>query len=582
MLLLLLLTIGLNVYLYIAIPKGFFPQQDTGELMGFVRADQNTSFQTMKQKLLEATAIVQKDPAVDRVTGFTGGGFGGTASANVIVGLKPLSERKESADQVIARLRPQLSRIQGAQAFMQSMQDIRIGGRQSNSQYQYTLQGDDLTELRSWSDKLRLALQDVPEVTDVDTDQQPGGLEQRVIVDRDVASRLGLTQSQIDNTLYDAFGQRQVSTIFRPLNQYKVVMEVAPQYWQDPETLRDIFVSTSGGPVSGSAATNAVAGTASVAAQKTRSRAAASSASSNNAASVASDAARNLATNQLANSGRGGASSAAAVSSRQETMVPLASFAHFETGTTPTMVSHQGTSVATTIAFNLPVGESLSTAVAAIDRATNRIGMPATIHGGFQASARSFQQSLAKEPYLILASLVAVYIVLGILYESLIHPITIISTLPSAGVGALLALMATGNEFSLIAFIGILLLIGIVKKNGIMMVDFAIEGERTLGLTPEAAIMRACLLRFRPIMMTTFAAILGALPLALAAGDGTELRRPLGIAIVGGLLLSQLLTLFTTPVVYLYIEKLRSWRTRRNPARAVGRFAGGPSHVGAE
>ena len=574
MLSILLLTIGLNVYLYVIVPKGFFPQQDTGVLMGFVRADQTTSFQTMKQKLIEASAIVQKDPAVERVTGFTGGGFGGGASANLIVGLKPLSERSESADRVIARLRPQLIRMQGVQAFFQSMQDIRIGGRQSNSQYQYTLQADNLSDLRLWADRLRIALQDVPEVADVDSNQQPGGLEQQVIVDRDVASRLGLTSSQIDNTLYDAFGQRQVSTIFRPLNQYRVVMEVAPQYWQDPSTLNDLFVSTSGGAPSGSQSTNAVAGTTSTAKKQ-------SATSKNATASVANDSARNLASNQLANSGRGGASSGAAVSSRMETMVPLAAFAHFSTGKTPTTVNHHGTQVATTISFNLPVGVSLSTAVAAIDRTMNRIGVPATVHGGFQGTASTFQKSLAKEPLLILASLIAVYIVLGILYESLIHPITIISTLPSAGVGALLALLATGNEFSLIAFIGILLLIGIVKKNGIMMVDFAIEGERTLGLSPEAAIMRACLLRFRPIMMTTFAAILGALPLALSAGDGTELRRPLGIAIVGGLLLSQLLTLYTTPVVYLYIERLRQWRKQESSQHKAG-LTGGIVEVGAE
>ena len=573
MLLILAATVGLNIYLYTVIPKGFFPQQDIGQLRGSVRADQSTSFQLMKQKLQEIEAIVRHDPAVATVVASTGGGSGGggaTNTASLDIALKPLSERNLSADQVIARLRPKFTRVKGVQSFLQASQDIRIGGRQASSQYQYTLQGDNVEELRVWSERLRRALQTVPEVTDVDSDQQVGGLETDLIVDRDTASRLGLTESQIDNTLYDAFGQRLVSTIYNPLNQYHVVMEVAPEYWQNPETLNSIYVSTAAGTVSGTQSTNAVAGTfqASTTSQATQTATTASA----SAAAVASDTARNAAANQLANSGRGSASTGSAVSASLETMVPLAAFAHFETGKTPVSVNHQGTSVATTIAFNLPVGESLGTAVDAIGRAMNRIEVPVTIHGGFQGTAKTFQASLQNEPFLIAAALVAIYIVLGVLYESYIHPITILSTLPSAGIGALIALIATGNEFSLTAMIGVLLLIGIVKKNAIMMIDFAIVAERDDGLNSRDAIRRACLLRFRPILMTTLAAVFGALPLVLATGDGTELRRPLGISIIGGLFVSQLLTLYTTPVVYLYLDRLNvRWarRSSRRPPRTL-------------
>jgi multidrug efflux pump len=569
MMLILAATVGLNVYLYTVIPKGFFPQQDIGQLRGSVRADQSTSFQLMKQKLREIEAIVRHDPAVATVVASTGGGSGGggaTNTASLDIALKPLSERNLSADQVIARLRPKFMRVKGVQSFLQASQDIRIGGRQASSQYQYTLQGDNVEELRVWSERLRRALQNVPEVTDVDSDQQVGGLETDLIVDRDTASRLGLTESQIDNTLYDAFGQRLVSTIYNPLNQYHVVMEVAPEYWQNPETLNSIYISTAAGTVSGTQSTNAVAGTYQVTSTTSATTAAAS------AAAVASDTARNAAANQLANSGRGSASTGSAVSASLETMVPLATFAHFDTGKTPVSVNHQGTSVATTIAFNLPVGESLGTAVDAIDRAMNRIEVPVTIHGGFQGTAKTFQASLQNEPYLIVAALVAIYIVLGVLYESYIHPITILSTLPSAGIGALIALIATGNEFSLTAMIGVLLLIGIVKKNAIMMIDFAIVAERDDRLDARDAIRRACLLRFRPILMTTLAAVFGALPLVLATGDGTELCRPLGISIIGGLFVSQLLTLYTTPVVYLYLDRLNvRWgrRSRRRPPRTL-------------
>jgi multidrug efflux pump len=479
----------------------------------------------------------------------------------MIIALKPLAERRVTADQVIGRLRPQLARVDGVNAFLQSQQDIRSGGRAANSQYQYTLFGDDLRELQTWTSKLRQALQNVPEIADVDTDLQPGGLETDLVIDRDAASRLGLSASQIDSTLGNAFTQAQVSTIYNPYSpqQYHVVMEVAPEFWQSPETLNEIYVSTSGGAVSGTQATQAVAGTTRVG-------------KGGAVTAAATDEARNLANNSLATGGRRNTSTGSAVSTSKEKMVPLSAFAHFATGTTPVSVNHTGTSVSTSIAFNLPEGVSLSEAVAAIDRTTNRIGMPASVHGAFYGTARTFQQSLNNEPLLILAALVAVYIVLGVLYESYFHPLTIISTLPSAGVGALLALLATNVEFSLIAFIGILLLIGIVKKNAIIMIDFAIHAQREHGMDAPAAIAHACALRFRPIMMTTFAAIAGALPLALASGDGTEMRRPLGIAIVGGLVVSQLLTLYTTPVVFLYVEKWRN-RWQRRTAESSGEAA---------
>jgi multidrug efflux pump len=556
MMLLLGATVGLNIYLYVVIPKGFFPQQDTGQLQGGIRGDAQSSFQLMKRKLQEVAAIIQADPAVNTVTGSVGGGGfgpsgGGGANANVTIALKPLAERQISADQIIARLRPKLSKVSGVATFLQAVQDVRGGGRSANAQYQWTLLGDDLAELQSWSQKLRTALQDMPEVTDVDTDLQPGGLEADLIVDRDTASQLGLTEIQIDNALGDAFAQAQVSNIYNPFSpqQYHVVMEVAPEFWQNPEVLKELYVSTSGGAVTGTQATQAVAGTTVL---KTAASATTSS------AAVAEDAARNLAANSLANAGRGNTSTGSAVSVAKETVVPFSAFSHFATGTTPVSVNHTGTSVSTAIAFNLPDGESLNTALDAIERKMAQIHVPVTIRGGTYGTARLFQQSNSNTPLMTLAALLAIYVVLGVLYESYSQPITILSTLPSAGVGALLALMATGTEFSLIAFLGILLLIGIVKKNAIMMVDFALEAERNLGMDPRTAIAHACSLRFRPIMMTTCAAIAGALPLAIASGDGTEMRRPLGIAIVGGLVVSQLLTVYTTPVVYLYVH--RYWK----------------------
>jgi multidrug efflux pump len=552
-------TIALNFFLYIVIPKGLFPQQDTGQLRGGIRGDAASSFQLMKAKLQQVAAIIQADPAVDTVTGSVGsGGFGpgggGGAAANVTINLKPLKVRRISADHVIARLRPQLAQVAGANTFLQAIQDFGgPGGRSGNSQYQFTLLGDDLTELRLWSQKLRVALQDMPEITDVDTDLQPGGLETDLIVDRDSASRLGLSEIQIDNALGDAFAQAQVSTIYNPFSpqQYHVVMEVAPEFWQNPEILKSLYVSTAGGAPSGTQLTQAVAGTTILQA--------ASAASST---SVAQDVARNLAANSLANAGRGNTSTGSAVSLSQETMIPFSAFSHFVTGTTAVSVNHTGTSVSTSIAYNLPEGVSLGTATDAIAKKMADIHMPVSIRGGDYGTARLFQQGIGNLPLLLVAAIAAIYVVLGMLYENYGQPLTILSTLPSAGLGALLALLATGTEFSLIAFLGILLLIGIVKKNAIMMVDFALDAERTLGMDPLKAIEHACRLRFRPIMMTTCAAIAGALPLAVATGNGTEMRRPLGIAIVGGLIVSQLLTVYTTPVIYLYLR--RYWKHLKN------------------
>ncbi|MDR6870766.1 multidrug efflux pump [Bosea sp. BE125] len=541
-------VVGLNVYLYDIIPKGFFPQQDTGRIIGAIQADQSISFQLMQQKLAQFVAIVRQDPAVDTTVAFTGGGQ--TNSGSVFMSLKPMAERKISADRVIARLRRELSAVPGATLFLQAVQDIRVGGRAGNAQYQYTLQGSTLEELYEWAPKITAALQGQPNLSDVNSDQQNKGLQSNLVVDRDTAARLGISMSQINNTLYDAFGQRQVSTIFVARNQYHVIMEVAPRFWQNPETLKNVYISTSGGSVGGSLATNAVSGTVAAAGQ---------SASVN---SASANAARNLATNSIGQTGRGTASSGSAVSTSSETMVPLSTLARFEPGSTPLSVNHQGLFVASTISFNLPPDVSLSAAVETIEATMNRIGVPATIRGSFQGTARAFQASLSNQPYLILAALITIYLVLGVLYESYVHPLTILSTLPSAGVGALLALMAFNTEFSIMALIGVILLIGIVKKNAIMMIDFALDAQRTRGLSAFDAIHEACLLRFRPIMMTTLAAMLGALPLAIGLGEGSELRQPLGIAIVGGLILSQILTLYTTPVIYLYADRFRAWCQR--------------------
>jgi multidrug efflux pump len=555
--LILVATVILNVYLFVIVPKGFFPQQDTGLLIGGVQADQSISFQSMRQKMVQLAAIVKSDPAVQNVISFTGGRQ--TNSGFVYVALKPLAERKISADQVIGRLRGKLSQVPGASLYLQAGQDIRVGGRAGNAQYQYTLQADNLGELRIWAPKLTEALQHMPELSDVNSDQQDKGLETDLVIDRDTAARLNLKASQIDNTLYDAFGQRQVSVVYNPLNQYHVVMEVAPEFWQSSEALNELYVSTSGGSVSGTQLSGPVAGTTSL--SKSRSN------TTTSAASIANDAARNASLNAITVIGHGSASSATALSTATETMIPLSAVSKFAPGATPLGVNHQGHFAAATISFNLPAGKSLSDATAVVEQTMAKIGAPATVHGSFQGTAQAYQQSLANEPILILAALLAVYIVLGILYESYVHPITILSTLPSAGVGAVLALMFFHIDFTIMALIGVILLIGIVKKNAIMMIDFALDAERNQGLDSRAAIYRACLLRFRPIMMTTAAALFGAMPLAIGFGEGSELRRPLGISIVGGLLVSQMLTLFTTPVIYLYLDRFRLWWGARRQRR---------------
>ena len=485
-----------NFYLYTIVPKGFFPQQDTGRISGGIQADQNISFQAMKHKLADFIAIAKSDPAVENVVGFIGGGQRNTGF--IFLSLKPRSERKVSADQIINRLRPKLSREPGASLFLQADQDIRMGGRAGNAQYQYTLQSDELTDLQLWEPKIRQALKNLPIITDVNSDKQDKGAQTKIIIDRDSAAKLGVTVKMIDNVLNASFGQRQVSTIYAPLNQYYVIMEVAPKYWQNPESLHDIYIITANGA-----------------------------------------------------------------------QIPLSAFSHFEPSFGPLGVNHQGQFAASTISFNLKEGVSLSQATLDIQHTFSSIGVPSSIRGGFQGTAKVFQASLKNQPWLILSALLAVYIVLGILYESYIHPLTIISTLPSAGVGALLALLAFDMELNIMAMIGVILLIGIVKKNAIMIIDFAIHAERTRGISSHDAIYEACQLRFRPIMMTTMAALLGALPLALGLGEGSELRQPLGISIVGGLIVSQVLTLYTTPVVYLYLDKLSIWWRQRHLVKTL-------------
>ncbi|MGH7122302.1 MAG: efflux RND transporter permease subunit [Acetobacteraceae bacterium] len=541
-------TLALTVFLFVTIPKGLFPSQDTGVLIGGVQADQSISFQSMEKKLAQFMAIIRANKAVENVTGFTGGGS--TNSAFVFVTLKPLAQRSASASEVIAELRRPLGRIAGARLFLQPAADIRAGGRQSNATYQFTLQGTSASDVYAWTKKLEKTLAHSPILRDVSSDQQQGGLEANVVIDRATAARLGVTPAQIDNTLDDAFGQRQVSTIYRQMNQYHVVMEVAPQYWQNPSILKDIYISTAGGSAAGTAISGFAAGTV------------ASSSSSLSTAAIAADSARNAALNAIAASGKTSASSGTAVSTQAETMVPLSAVSHFAPGTTPLSVNHQGLFVASTISFNLARGKSIGTAGAAIRQAMRDIDMPPSIHGSFAGTAALAAKSFSQEPILILAALLAVYTVLGILYESTIHPITILSTLPSAGVGALLALMLVHMQFTIISLIGLILLIGIVKKNAIMMIDFAIHAERSRHLTPRRAIREAAILRFRPIMMTTMAAIFGAAPLVLSPGYGAELRQPLGITIIGGLIVSQALTLYTTPVIYLYLDRFSLWLRR--------------------
>ncbi len=488
-------TVCLAVFLYVAIPKGFFPQQDTGRINGNARASEDTSFQTMQEKLREYLLIIKADPAVRIVEGT----ISRANAAYISISLKPLAERKASVFEVINRLRPRLARVPGATLFMTPQQDVQIGGRSGNAQFQYTLQGDNLRDLLAFAPLVEERLRKVRELQDVNSDLQNRALQAGLVIDRDTAGRLGLTPQTIDNALYDAFGQRQVSTMYKGLNQYHVVMEVAQQFQQSPDALKDIYVQSASG---------------------------------------------------------------------QE--IPLSAFTHYESSITSLAVAHQGQFPAITLTFNLAPNVTLGQAVIAVQNVVRTMVVPATIHPSFQGTAQVFEASLATMPYLILAALVTVYIVLGILYEDYVHPITILSTLPSAGVGALLALLIFRTELSIIAVIGIILLIGIVKKNAILMIDVAIETERTEGHSPEQAIYQACLLRFRPIMMTTMAAMFGGLPIALGGGNGSEFRRPLGIAIVGGLIVSQMLTLYTTPVVYLYMDRLRAWLSGNKVLRPLG------------
>ena len=502
----LLATIGLNVYLFIHVSKGFFPEQDNGRIIGAIQADQDTSFQAMNNILLRMIDIVKGDPAVENVLGFTGGGAGTTTNtARMFILLRPVEQRKATAGQIITRLRPKLAVVPGATLYMVPSQDVRVGGRLSNAEYQFTMQGDNLADLTAFAPRMLEALRHIPIITDVNSDAQNRGLQSLVDYDRATAARFGISPQLLDNTLYDAFGQRQVSTVFTGLNQYHVVMEAAPEFWQNPQTLREVYVTSSSG-----------------------------------------------------------------------TQVPLSALAHYAPDTAPLAVNHQGLFPAITISFNLAPGVALGEAVKAIDATASRLGRPPTIQNSFTGTAEAYQQSLGSEPLLIATALAAVYIVLGILYESYVHPITILSTLPSAGIGALLALMITHTDLTVIAIIGIILLIGIVKKNAIMMVDFALAAERNEGKNSRDSIFEACLLRFRPILMTTLAAAFGALPLALGTGTGSELRRPLGITIIGGLIVSQLLTLYTTPVVYLYFDRLQHWWDRvRSRGPAEGPLTGG-------
>ena len=545
--------IALNVFLLQLVPSTFFPEQDNGILQGQIIADQSISFQAMEQKLAQLQAIVQQDPAVASVAGFAGGRALNTA--NVFIELKPLSQRKLSASQVVSRLRPKLNAVSGARLFLQAAQDLRIGGRQSAAEYQYTLTSDDPNALFKWVPKLVTALsKDRADVTDVNSDLQQHGLQIYVNINRAVAARYGFAPNQIDNVLYDAFGQRTVSTIFNQINQYFVVMEVAPKYWQYPQMIDRIRFSTAAGNASGTQQTQMPGNT--VTPVRTSSSATTqASAPGTNALNANAEA--NVLTNAIANS-RGGSSSGSADSTAAETMVPFPALASSISNHTATQVSHQGGLVAATISFNLPPGGSLSKATAEINRASQEMGLPASIHGSFAGAAQVYAQSMSTMPLLILAALAAVYIVLGILYENTVHPITILSTLPSAGIGAILALLIFGIPFSVIAMIGIILLIGIVKKNAIIMIDVAIHLQRDDGIEPQKAIRDAAVVRLRPIMMTTAAAVLGAVPLAIGIGQGASLRQPLGITVMGGLILSQVFTLYTTPVIYLYLDRLRA------------------------
>ncbi len=550
--LVLLVTMALTVVLYQSIPKGFFPQQDTGRLVGGMVGDQSASFQLMRDKLAQFAQAVREDPAVAGVVGFTGGRQGNVGA--LFVTLKPLGERGISADAVIARLRPSLAKVPGARLYLQAVQDIRLGGRPSNGQFQYVLKGDTASEVYAAAGRLLAALRGAPTLSDVSSDQQQHGLSAQLALDRDAMAAHGLSPLVIDTALYDAFGQRQVSTIYDALNQYHVVLEVAPDYWQHPTMLDRLFISTAAAPPPGSTLSNAVADTAVAAASRQVVHL--------SAAAPAAAAARNLASNAIAAVGKAGASAGAPVSPAREPMVPLAAVARWRAGTAPILVSHEGLAAAATLSFNLPPGTALADAVATITATVRAIGLPASVRGSFAGAAAAFEASQRNEVVLVLAALLSVYIVLGVLYESFVHPLTILSTLPSAGLGAVLALRLSGAHFTVVALIGIILLIGIVKKNAILMIDFALAAERGAGLAPVTAIRLACLKRFRPIMMTTLAAVLGAVPLAIGGAEGAELRHPLGIAVIGGLLVSQVLTLYTTPVIYVQLAELSRWLRR--------------------
>jgi len=534
-------TLVLTIFLYVIVPKGFFPVQDTGIIQGISEASQSISFEAMSEKQQQLTHQILQDPAVESVSSFIGIDGTNTTlnSGRIQINLKPLEQRKTNASDIIRRLQPNLEKIDGITLYMQPVQDLTVEDRVSRTQYQYTLEDPDQRELNQWTAKLMAKLQTIPELRDLATDQQTSGLAASLIIDRVTASRMGITPQAIDQTLYDAFGQRQVSTLYTQLNQYHIILETEPDFQKGPSKLQDIYVRSALAPsalTTGTSSAGTVTATTS-SGNSASSAAPSPSASTNNAVSA-------------------GSANPTPIASINGGAVPLTAFTHFEMKSGPLSVSHQGQFPVVTISFNLAPNASLGAATQAIDKAQQEIGMPLSVQGAFQGTAASFQASLSNEPILILAALVTVYIVLGVLYESYIHPLTILSTLPSAGVGAILALLICGQELSVVALIGIILLIGIVKKNGIMMIDFALEAERKEGKKPEDAIYEACLLRFRPIMMTTMAALLAGLPLALGTGIGSELRRPLGISMVGGLLLSQVLTLYTTPVIYIFFDRL--------------------------